>query len=317
MNEISLQGQFNNENDLKKVIIPLLHLRKSGALSNVRLFVSHSIKDRPVTPEYSFAQLVRVSGDRDFRNALLNWLGKDGPFWEEHRQANADDYFEHDGVDVTDSGLAEAARRQLGGLDSHTFSFSGGNHSFAFSPLVVTQGLSEEILNRCEIINYWRVEDLKDSMQQAIPFANWKNMLDKARTTLPNLIFSPNILDILAPHPWNLRVGQRVLELLIILNNIVNERKQDDSLTQNGLELRRNYFEGERAPFTDESDSNKRDFEKELTFSDPEAPGRPDLFCPWHGKIHTAHYRIHFQWPLPAGQRVMKIVYIGPKITKK
>lgn len=53
-----------------------------------------------------------------------------------------------------------------------------------------------------------------------------------------------------------------------------------------------------------------------MTFSDPSPTGKK-LFCPWHGKIKTPQFRIHFEWPRPAGQREIKVVYIGPKITKQ
>ncbi len=74
---------------------------------------------------------------------------------------------------------------------------------------------------------------------------------------------------------------------------------------------------GDEALFTDESETNKRDFARELTFSDPSDPAQ-DLFCPWHGKVKFGgQYRIHVEWPRPRGQARIKVVYIGPKIAKR
>ncbi len=35
-----------------------------------------------------------------------------------------------------------------------------------------------------------------------------------------------------------------------------------------------------------------------------ELPLNGSLLCPWHGKIKTPQFRIHFEWPRPAGQRI-------------
>jgi hypothetical protein len=76
-------------------------------------------------------------------------------------------------------------------------------------------------------------------------------------------------------------------------------------------------FMGEKAWFTDEGGRNKTNFRKEMTFCDPEDTSR-NIFCSWHGKINISYpIRIHFSWPITAEQRKIKVVYIGPKITKE
>ena len=75
-----------------------------------------------------------------------------------------------------------------------------------------------------------------------------------------------------------------------------------------------NFFTGERALFTGESPSNQRDYRDVLTFPDPD--GRDRIFAHWHGKISHRVFRMHFEWPVPAGQTLLKIVYLGPKLTK-
>ena len=63
------------------------------------------------------------------------------------------------------------------------------------------------------------------------------------------------------------------------------------------------------------SDSEKRDFRRELTFSHPGDRGG-SLFCTWHGKVSHLTLRLHFSWPIKAGKPV-HVVYAGPKITKR
>jgi hypothetical protein len=104
--------------------------------------------------------------------------------------------------------------------------------------------------------------------------------------------------------------------LLGVLQNLCRET-QEGALTAAGLELYNKFFAGQKAPFSDESDANKNDFAQELTFRDPADAGKM-LFCSWHGKVKFgSQYRMHFEWPRPAGQFSIKVVYIGPKITKR
>jgi hypothetical protein len=71
---------------------------------------------------------------------------------------------------------------------------------------------------------------------------------------------------------------------------------------------------GANARITDESKTNKSDFKEELKFVHPKTGEK--IFCPYHGKIKTPQYRIHFQWPLPEKAQQLFIGYFGPKITK-
>ncbi|MFN0043644.1 MAG: hypothetical protein ACKVSF_10595, partial [Alphaproteobacteria bacterium] len=84
----------------------------------------------------------------------------------------------------------------------------------------------------------------------------------------------------------------------------------------NARELRQQHFVGDRARFSDESARNKVEFSAAMTFVDPDNANRR-IFCPWHGKIQTPQFRIHFEWPVPVGQQLLKVLYIGPKITKQ
>lgn len=52
-----------------------------------------------------------------------------------------------------------------------------------------------------------------------------------------------------------------------------------------------------------------------FTFADP-ADQTALIFCPFHGKIKTPQYRIHFPWPLAREESRLRIAYIGPKLTK-
>ncbi len=67
--------------------------------------------------------------------------------------------------------------------------------------------------------------------------------------------------------------------------------------------------------FTGESATNQKTYAVEMTFPDPENPSA-SIFAHWHGKIRHRFFRMHFEWPLPAGARKLKVLYLGPKLTK-
>ncbi len=79
--------------------------------------------------------------------------------------------------------------------------------------------------------------------------------------------------------------------------------------------MHRDCFEGDRAWFSDSSDTEKSRFRRELTFPHPEEPAK-SLFCPWHGKERHQTLRVHFSWPIQAGKPVY-VVYAGPKRMKR
>ncbi|MNJ70706.1 hypothetical protein D3C77_671840 [compost metagenome] len=89
---------------------------------------------------------------------------------------------------------------------------------------------------------------------------------------------------------------------------------KDSGRTREGDELYQTYFTGARAWFSDSSDREKRDFEQELKFVDPERPGEK-ISAPYHGKVQTPQMRIHFTWPVTA-EAPLHVLYIGDKITK-
>ena len=82
--------------------------------------------------------------------------------------------------------------------------------------------------------------------------------------------------------------------------------------TAEGHEIYQRHFAGQRAWFSDSSDTEKRDFQNDLTFLLNDGTS---LLCSWHGKVnYHIPLRIHFSWPVTAVDPLY-IVYVGPKLT--
>lgn len=155
----------------------------------------------------------------------------------------------------------------------------------------------------------------KSRPQQILFPGSWSELLETERLGLELLSFSEEIAEQLESCPFVDSIAKQVHQLLIVLNAMALHSDADGSLNAEGLRTHQGNFVGENAAFSDESASNKRAFESKLLFPDPDDPS-VKLFCPWHGKINQQQFRVHFQRPRPDHQRKIKIVYIGPKITK-
>lgn len=312
LNDLSVHGQFAGPAAVREALEPILKLRVRRPDLRSRIFCSRTLYLRPATRALNLQQAITGAGDRLFARLALEWFANGGPFWEDERAANPNDYFHFDHSDVTDQGLGEAARRRLDAIEAASLSLTGAG--FERTPLLVQHGLPEDPLGQVEVPNHWVAEDLEVHSQRRA--SSWVEMMDVARSRMPLLVFSEEIQPRLQPSPFHAGIAERILELLAVLQSLADQTQEDSSLTRAGLEILQKYFVGEKASFTDEAQGNKRDFEDEMTFPDPLAEG-VKLFCPWHGKVKQGQFRIHFEWKRPMGQRVIKVVYIGPKITKR
>ena len=314
INDLSLNGDFADHHALRNSVEPLLRLMARRSDLRRRILCSRTLSMRQATITMNLAECVRATRDQLFIRQVLGWLSSAGPFWEDDRAANPDDLFYFEGEDVTNQGLGEAARRLVQELNARTFSFPHPTvPRFERTPLGVEHGLQEQPLGSYDVDNCWDSQDIEAAAIRSIK--SWPEMLEVAVADQNGVILSGEIADQLAPVPFHSGVAQKFLLLLRVLETLTHET-QEGALTAVGLELLNTFFTGEKALFTDESDANKRDFVHELTFPDP-SDGTRNLFCPWHGKVKFgSQYRIHFEWPRPRGQTQIKVVYIGPKITK-
>lgn len=250
--------------------------------------------------------------------AIIERRQRQGPFTEDDRLAEVDDYYEYRGVDVTDSGLGEAARRTRTNEHVATFSFIGGILPFQLTPLPVDHGLAEERLGRYEVENFWTVDQLATSaIEHESPATSWKQLVEVARRRYPRLLIPDSLYQDqrLAREPFEAAIRDRTLALLGHLDLYMSDRLPGGQEGERARFVIDTFFTGDRALFTGESESNRRAFAGELTFPDPSAADRT-VDAHWHGKISRRHFRLHFEWPVPSGATQLKVVYLGPKLTK-
>jgi hypothetical protein len=316
LNEVSVQGQFADEADFRRLLEQLLAARaRSPTLAGMR--TTPALADRPVSHERSVRQVAQGWRGSPTAGALLSWVGRNGPFIHEDRLGEAEDLFYCLGVEITDGGLGEAARRIKASELAATVSFPGGVPDFAQSPLSVVHGLKDEPIGNYPVENFWNMDSaVARVLDEQAPATNWQAMVEAARQRFPKLLL-PNALyedARLAREPFDAIIRDRFYALLGYLDAYMRGRDEGGNEGPEAQEILRKHFQGKRALFSPESATNKRDFEREMTFHDPE--GGADILAHFHGKISHRFFRLHFDWPVPAAATSLKVLYIGPKLTK-
>lgn len=276
------------------------------------LYCHRDVVNAQVTSTMHMVQAAQAL-DISARQALMGWITRHGPFWDDSQQHSPDDYLAYREEIVTDQGIGEAAYGCLHGLDRRLVSLSPS--SWIFSPVPITwhRNGNETTVS---VENYWETNRLEEALNASpVPMGSWKDLEESARIGCPALTFSQNAFSPLLPRPFSSGAANQILQVL----NVLQERKTsfDDHgrLTDTGRAIDRKHFAGATAWFSDSSESEKSEFRRQLTFRHP-LDAEVDLFCTWHGKVRTGFLRIHFSWPITADTPLC-VVYVGPKITKR
>ena len=249
---------------------------------------------------------------REEKRALLAWLTQRGPFWEDAGEHDSDEWIECKGAVVTETAIAEAAYCSTSGIDRRLVSLVPSK--WGYSPITATwiSKSSTEIL----VHNYWDPLQLETALLQAEPpLRSWAQLEAIAQAKFRRLKFAIDSFRPLDGRPFVHGAAYRIIGLLDTLNRFLGCVDESGHRAPEGTQLIQDHFTGGNAWFSDSSPTEKSNFRNELTFPHPEMPGQY-LFCTWHGKVRTEVFRVHFSWPIPAGE-TLYIVYVGPKITKK
>lgn len=316
VNELSIDGDFDSIDAFFLALIPFIKLRHENPVLKKSFLCGAKLSSQPIINDIKFMKAVLEHLDPQMRALTLNWVGKSGVFWDATREDNKDDYFEFDNLDVTEYGVGECSRRILAGKEASLVSLISENARFCDATLVVTHGLPELPIEHVSIDNITSPSVLKESALSVVPRpSTWPDAIAAFRNDFKSLLISDAVEEQLSSQPFGVCPYTRMEDLLKVLQDFICSRDPDGKYTDKTRGIINEFFSGEKAWFSDESVTNKRDFRKELTFVDPLDESK-NIFCSFHGKIKSPQLRIHFCLP-NATDKILKICYIGPKITKK
>lgn len=314
LNDLSLHGQFVNIHAFQDAIRSIMVMRNKMRQFGRELYCHRNLVQAQVTHGQSMQQAVQQF-DPNERRAVMGWLTQHGPFWEDDRSHDPDDYLEYQGQVVTDTALGEAASRCFSGSECNTLSLTPSD--WMFTPIPVVR--QRDDVSSIDVPNHWKISTLETALQAASPpIQSWEQLASTMPSRCANLTFAGDSFDSLYGYPFVNSAAQRIVELLETLDKFKSCFDTQGQRTAEGQHIYQDHFAGEEAWFTDSSDSEKNEFKAKLTFNHP-ANDTEKLFCTWHGKINTPRknkMRIHFSWPVSA-EKPLYVVYIGQKLTKK
>lgn len=313
VNDLSVHGQFPDVPTFQSAIGRVMAMRNTARQFGHELHCHRNIAHAQVTRNYAMQQAIQ-SFAREERHAVMQWLTQFGPFWEDVRTHSPDDYLECNGEVVTDTALGEAAFGCLHSADRRLVSLTPS--SWEFSPISVSWKSSQGDDSEIDVVNHWTVDDLEIALRSAQPAVmSWDQLALVSKVRYPNLVFSASGFEPLRGHPFVSGAAHRIIELLDTLNKFKSCFDENGQRTPEGQRLYQNHFTGDKAWFSDSSESEMQAFRTELTFRHPDSDGA-SLFCTWHGKVKTPQIRIHFSWPVRDNEPIY-VVYVGPKLTKR
>ena len=315
-NDLSVHEQFHDMAGFRDALSRLMVMRGAARLYGCEVHCHGTFLNAKPMPGIPMQQAIGSLGVESERRAVMIWLTRGGPFWDDVRRHGRDDWLECNGEVVTDTAVGEAAYRRLHGVDCGLVSVSPS--AWSYTPVEVAWLREAEGLDNqnAALENWWDAEPLKEALQHRLPpIASWGDLREASRNRFERLTFAEECFAPLAGVPFAKSAADRFIVLLDILDRFARAFDETGARTPESHRIYRAHFTGDTALFSDSSASEKRDFRTELIFPHPNERGS-SLFCSWHGKVRHMTLRLHFSWPVEAGKPVY-VVYAGPKITKR
>ena len=318
-NDLSIHRQFHDAASFREAFARMMALRSVARRFGREVHCHRMLllaEAMPAVPMQRALQRLSV----DERRSAMRWLTHGGPFWDEDnlRRHGVDDYLECRGEVVTDHAVGEAAFRTLHDAECALVSFAPSD--WDFSPVAVTWRRDDGGLNdRTATLENWRdAATLEDRLRDSpLPVRSWDDLRRVSTSRFGRLMFAGDCFDPLAGAPFVKNAADRIFVLLDILDRFAHAFDDVGARTPEGHRIYQDHFTGvdDQGAFSDSSDTEKRNFRRELTFPHPDDAGK-SLFCTWHGKVRHPVLRLHFSWPVRHGEPVY-VVYAGPKLTKR
>lgn len=313
-NDLSIHHQFQDLSVFREGLLRLMAMREVARAWDREVYCSREMANAEPVRGIPMPKAIQCLSQSE-KQAVMSWLTRGGPFWDEADRHGEGEWLECMGKIVTDSAVAEAAFRSLHGVSSGLI--SAVPSAWDYSPVRVTWRADDPLTKPglVELENWRDKTALLVALEEAAPRpGSWDELHDAVKRRFKRLRFCDGCFVPLKGLPFASGAAGHLEVLFGILDRFAGCFDKDGVRTTEGHQLVEQYFSGDSALFSDSSDSEKSRFRSQLTFRDAGLPGGVAL-CGWHGKMSHRTIRFHFSWPVRANQPVY-VVYVGPKITK-
>ena len=306
-NEASLKRSQHIDEFKKKIKFLMAVRAEAKKRYDVELFCSPFITHIEVLKGQVLASVLKDL-EKEQQLALRLWFGKNKHFWE-NRIHSEDDYIEYKNEVVTNTGLGESAFRVEGDRDCRVISLN--NASWGEKLLDVLWMKSDDETTSIPVKNYETNSEIFKLIEsdKVDEVSSWKDMISLCREKFTALNFTGDCFKELLSCPYSQSEMTQLLERFRVLQKLQVDIDANGEWSSIGKEVYHNFFTGDSAWFSDSSESEKHQFERQLTFS--------GKMYPWHGKVKGNNViRLHFDWPMTP-KVPLEVVYVGTKLTKK
>ena len=254
-NDLSIHKQFHDIRSFRDALTRLMLMRDVARRFDHEVYCHRGLLTTNPMPDMSMQQAVgRLAVDE--RRAAMSWLTREGPFWDDLRQHDPDDYLECQDTVVTDTAVGEGAFRTLHGVDCGLVSVTPSD--WDYSPIGVTwQRRIEGLNDRCAALENWRsVDALEDELRhKAPPIQSWDALRKTSINRFKILTFATDCFEPLDGIPFSMSGAKRFLILIDILDRFARAFDAAGVRTTEGHRIYQDHFTGENALFSDSSDS--------------------------------------------------------------
>lgn len=316
VNELSVHEQFNDSQEFHTALIHLMKMRNTAKIFGKEIICNRNFVNTFPIPNMPMKQAINRCPSKSQIRAIMAWLDRQGPFWDDNQRHEGGDFLECEGEVVTETAVGEAAFRSLNGCESGLVSLIPSKWNF--HPVIVTwhfgeNGQSSKIV---KLQNWWNASGLYETLKNSKPqIKKWNDLHKICIDQFDGLTFAENWLEPLEGKPFVKSAADSFIRLLNLLSKLTQELDHSGKRTEEGHRIYQDYFVGSRALFSDSSETEKQRFRQDLTFKHPVDSSKA-IFCTWHGKVSHGTLRLHFSSPADSDKQIY-IVYAGPKITKR
>ncbi|MDR1149772.1 MAG: hypothetical protein LBK66_14195 [Spirochaetaceae bacterium] len=305
-NDLSLDPFYNDFSTFKKVLGEIVHFYNIGTKNGHIIYLHRDSFFNIRVSDVMFRQAMNDSKniDRQQKMQMLGILDKSKHILPDDSAIPCDFVFFHGENKLPNTGLSECAFRKFMGEDASLYSLSISlNFHHAVIPINIQQ--NDIFISNEFIKNYFSLETYLQKVQSLLKppgtwddFFNfitdnfiWLEITDDAKKTLRRVSFKKNLIE-------------SIIQRFDVLNKMAGSESEAAF-----LEVYEKYCQGDRAWFSDESETRKNKLKEKLTF----LINGKNILCSYHGKISHDNFRIHIS-STPKRHEKIYVAYIGSKI---
>jgi hypothetical protein len=237
------------------------------------------------------------------RAKIFAMLDKSSPVLPDDATIPSAIVFYYEEQEIPNTGLAECAYQVY--MEESVSAYSLSTSCFQKSILSVLIKYNDTLLKVLSVENYFSLSAFNQKLQSLRgPMRSWEDFFGYFDSRYKWIEYTNEAIVHLEKQAFEQILADAIICRMDILEQMATAQSEDAF-----LELEKKHWYGDRAWFSDESDTRKRKLKNKLTFM----VNGVSTLCSYHGKISHRTFRIHFT-PRPRRSEKIYITYIGYKI---